>query len=90
MSKLTIKKGGNLIIQRAKQKVKTEKEIPHLILVLEPLEVRDLQEIILDSRIKNTLSTNTTLIKVLKDYLEEDKKGIPEKVLEEGKVEVIN
>jgi len=79
-----------MLIQNAKQKVKTEKEIPHLILVLEPLEVRDLQEIIQDSRIKNNFSTNTTLIKVLKDYLEKSKQGIPETVLEEGKVEVIN
>jgi len=78
-----------LIIQVGKQEIETKKEIPHLVLVLEPTEVKDLKELLTNPLIKNNFSESKELREALDKYLDELPKIQVEKVTKKGQVRVI-
>lgn len=78
-----------MIIQVGKQEIETKKEIPHLVLVLEPTEVKDLKELLTNPLIKNNFSESKELREALDKYLDELPKIQVEKVTKKGQVRVI-
>ena len=78
-----------MIIQTGKQEIETKKEIPHLVLVLEPTEVKDLKELLTNPLTKNNFSESKELREALDKYLDELPKIQIEKVTKKGQVRVI-